>query len=76
MNWGIFDHVSDQKPQQYQSDGYVEEHRPVLAIRAMCRCLRAHPSGFYARLKNPLCKRAVEDTRQTELIKEAWKDSG
>jgi len=42
----------------------------------MCRCLRIHPSGFYAWLKNSLSKRAKEDTRQTELIKEAWEDSG
>jgi len=42
----------------------------------MCRCLRVHPSVFYAWLKNPLCKRAKEDKRQTGLIKEAWKDSG
>jgi len=42
----------------------------------MCRCLCIHPSGFYAWLKSPLCKRAAEDSRQTELIKEAWKDSG
>ena len=48
----------------------------MFAIRAMCRCLRVHPSGFYAWLKNPLCKRAVEDQRQTKLIKEAWEDSG
>jgi putative transposase len=42
----------------------------------MCRCLRIHPSGFYAWLKNPLCKRDVKDMRQTELIKDAWEDSG
>ena len=42
----------------------------------MCRCLRIHPSGFYAWLKNPLSKRAREDVRQTELIRTAWKDSG
>ena len=42
----------------------------------MSRCLRIHPSGFYAWLKNPLCKRAKEDKRQTDLIKESWKDSG
>ena len=51
------------------------EHRPIFAIRAMCRCLRVHPSGFYAWLKNPLCKGANEDARQPELIKEAWKYS-
>jgi len=55
---------------------FIEEHRPIFAIRAMCRCLRVHPSGFYAWLKNPLCKRAKEDARQTELIKDAWEDSG
>jgi putative transposase len=42
----------------------------------MCRCLRVQPSGFYAWLKKPLCRRAKEDKRQTDLIKEAWNDSG
>ena len=42
----------------------------------MCRCLRIHPSGFYAWLKDPLSGRAREDARQTELIRKAWKDSG
>lgn len=55
---------------------FIEEHRPIFSIRAMCRGLRVHPSGFYAWLKSPFSKRAVEDTRQTELIKEAWEESG
>ncbi len=42
----------------------------------MCRCLRIHPSGFYAWLKTPLSNRAREDARQTELIRKAWVDSG
>jgi len=42
----------------------------------MCRCLRIHPSGFYAWLKNTLSERAKEDVRQTELISKAWKESG
>lgn len=42
----------------------------------MCRGLRVHPSGFYAWLKLPFSKRTVEYARQTELIKEAWEDSG
>ncbi len=55
---------------------FVAEHRPLFSVRTMCRCLRIHPSGFYAWLKNPLSNRAKEDVRQTELIKKAWKDSG
>ncbi|MCO6410978.1 IS3 family transposase [Hoeflea alexandrii] len=55
---------------------FVAEHRPLFSVRAMCRCLRIQPSGFYAWLKNPLSKRAREDARQTELIHNAWKDSG
>ena len=55
---------------------FVAEHRPLFSVRTMCRCLRIHPSGFYAWLKNPLSKRAREDARQTELIRKAWTDSG
>lgn len=54
----------------------MAEHRPLFSVRAMCRCLRIHPSGFYAWLKNPLSTRAKEDVRQTELISKAWKESG
>jgi len=54
----------------------MAEHRSVFTVRAMCRCLRAHPSGFYAWLKIPLSKRAREDVRQTELLSQAWKESG
>ena len=55
---------------------FIAEHRPLFSVRAMCRCLRIHPSGFYAWLKDPLSGRAREDARQTELIRKAWKDSG
>ena len=55
---------------------FVAEHRPLFSVRAMCRCLRIHPSGFYAWLKNPLSRRAKEDVRQTELLRKAWKESG
>lgn len=42
----------------------------------MCRCLRIHPSGFYAWAKSSLSNRAQEEIRQTQLIDEAWKQSG
>ncbi len=55
---------------------FVAEHRGQFSVRAMCRCLRIQPSGFYAWLKTPLSKRAQEDRRQTELLKKAWVESG
>lgn len=55
---------------------FIDENRSVFSVRAMCRCLRLHPSGFYAWLKNPLSKRAQEDIRQTGLLCKAWEESG
>ena len=55
---------------------FIAEHRPIFAVRAMCRMLLVHPSGFYAWLREPFCHRALEDQRQTVLLKQAWDDSG
>lgn len=55
---------------------FIRAHREEFGIRAMCRVLRVHFSGFYAWLKNPLSHRAQEDIRQTEMILQAWADSG
>jgi putative transposase len=55
---------------------FISKHRPQFSVRAMCRCLRIQPSGFYAWLKAPLSRRARKDARQTELIRKAWTESG
>ena len=55
---------------------FIREHRDEFGVRAMCRVLRVHFSGFYAWLKEPLSRRAQDDVRQTELIRQAWADSG
>lgn len=41
-----------------------------------CRVLMVHFNGFYAWLQEPVSLRAHEDVRQTDLIQQAWADSG
>lgn len=45
-------------------------------MRAICRCLAVQTIGYYAWQKSPLCQRARDDARQTDLIRIAWNDSG
>src|SRR5690606_3392636 len=40
---------------------FVAEHRQQFTVRAMCRCLRIRPGGFYSWLKNLLSRRVRED---------------
>ncbi len=55
---------------------FIKAHRPLFFVRSMCRILQVHPSGFYAWMKQPFCNRAMEDKRQTSLIRTAWEESG
>ena len=55
---------------------FIVTHRFEFSVRAMCRMLMVHFSGFYAWLKESLSQRALEDVRQTDLIQQAWADSG
>ena len=55
---------------------FIKAHRGEFSVRAMCRMLQVHFSGFYAWLKSPFSRRAGEDKRQIDLIKQAWEASG
>lgn len=55
---------------------FIQAHREEFGVRAMCRMLRIHVSGFYAWLREPMSTRAKEDARQTALVREAWSNSG
>jgi putative transposase len=56
--------------------GFISDHLAMFSMRAMCRVLLVHVSGLYAWLKEPLSLRAQENLRQTDLIRQAWTDSG
>ena len=55
---------------------FIKGHQQHFSVRRKCGMLTVHPSGFYAWIKQPLSKRALEDVRQTALIKGSWEDSG
>lgn len=50
---------------------FLADHRLTFSVRRMCHCLKIHPSGFYAWVKNLAGERAREDARQTKLLKTA-----
>ena len=55
---------------------FIRAHQSEFGVRAMCRVLRVHVSGLHAWLEEPLSRRAQDDARQTELIRQAWSESG
>lgn len=55
---------------------FIRAHQAEFGVRAMCRVLRVHFSGFYAWLKELLSLRAQDDARQSHLIRQAWSESG
>ena len=48
---------------------FILAHRTEFGVRAMCRVLRVHFSGFYAWLKEPLSHRARDDVRQAAIAR-------
>ena len=54
----------------------MKAHRDEFSVRAMCRVLGVHVSGFYAWLKNGLSGQAKRRRRLTGLIKQSWLESG
>jgi putative transposase len=55
---------------------FIRAHRHVFPVRAMCRVLGVHPSGFYAWLKSSLGKAGKRRRHLTGLIKQSWLESG
>jgi putative transposase len=54
---------------------FVKAHHKQYGVRAMCRILRAAPSGYYKWLLQPTSKRAQEDARLLRLIRASFQTS-
>ncbi len=54
---------------------FIAEHRDRFGVRAMPVPRRA-AQRFLCLAKSPLSERAQEDALQTELLRQAWNDSG
>ena len=55
---------------------FIRDHRAEFSVRAMCRVLGVHFSGFYAWLKAGLKPQARRRRHLTGLIKQSWLESG
>ena len=54
---------------------FIKANRNEFSVRAMCRVLKVHVSGFYVWLKNGLSGQAKRRRRLTGLIKQSWLES-
>jgi putative transposase len=55
---------------------FIKAHEDQHSVRRMCRCLKVHPSGYYAWKLQPQSARAKDDQRLLGLLKQAWLESG
>ena len=55
---------------------FMRDHAREFRLRSMCRVLGVHRSGYYAWVRTPLSRRALENRRLTGLIKHAYLESG
>lgn len=55
---------------------FIQAHRHEYKVCTLCRVIGVHRSGFYAWCRQPQCRRAREDARQTGLVKQFWIESG
>ena len=55
---------------------FIKDHRSEFSVRAMCRVLEVHFSGFYSWLKSGLKPQAKRRRHLTGLIKQSWLESG
>jgi len=53
----------------------VAAHRRQFRLTTMCRVLRMHRSGFYAWLKTPKSRRAIEDDRILKKVRTSYQAS-
>jgi putative transposase len=55
---------------------FIKAHRHEHKACTLCRVIGVHRSGFYAWCRQPYCRRARRDVRQTGLVKQFWIESG
>ena len=55
---------------------FIKAHRHEFSVRAMCRVLDVHASGFYRWLSSGLSGQALRARHLTGLIKQSWLESG